>query len=303
MKKKAFKDLKIAVVMGGLSSEREISLRTGKGIYNELKKHGHKAAAIDLKRRDIRAVLKPRPDVVVNALHGTYGEDGVMQGMLDFHGIPYTGSGVLASALAMNKAVAKMIFKAEGIPTPAWKEIYSEAGLRGIKYPSVIKPCAEGSAVSVFIVKSKKQAAAAFKKAKKHGLPVIAEEYIKGTEISVPVLDKKALPVIEIVPANEFYDYDAKYSDGKSEHIIPARISAKLRVKAAKAALSAHAALGCSQLSRTDIIIRKGKLFVLEVNTLPGMTSVSLFPESAKAAGISFYRLLCILIKGAYKGK
>jgi len=298
---KDFKKLKIAVVMGGLSAERRISLITGRAIYSELKKHGHNVHAININSRSIRGLLKLKPDVVINGLHGTYGEDGVMQGILEFFDIPYAGSGVLGSAVAMNKVMAKEIMRANGILTPKWQVIGGIPDLR-MGFPVVFKPEAEGSAVGVYIVKNKKEAVSALAKTAKSGR-VLAEEYIKGTEISVPVLAGKALPAIEIIPKNEFYDYDAKYTPGKSEHIIPARLPKKALREAAATAVKTHNVLRCRDFSRIDMIYRKGRLYVLEANTLPGMTGVSLFPESAAAAGISFYGLIKILVKEALRRK
>jgi D-alanine-D-alanine ligase len=206
----------------------------------------------------------------------------------------------------MNKVMSKQIFDVNKIPTAKWTIVRSEKDVKGIKmsYPLVFKPSCEGSAVGVTIVKSKKDAIKALKKASKYGKTVLVEKYIKGTEISVPVLgNDRVLPIIEIVPANEFYDYDAKYTAGKSEHIIPARISKKAYKKAGETALKVHNCLMCRDLSRTDMIVAGDEVYVLETNTLPGMTSLSLYPDAAKAAGISFYELLLIFIKSAMERK
>ncbi len=294
--------LRIGVIMGGLSSERAISLLTGKSIIKTLKGRGHRVIPVDINSRSFQKVIKAKIDVAVIALHGTYGEDGVAQGILEFLGIPYTGSGVMASAIGMNKVMSKQVFDANKIPTAKWAVLNAVSDVKKIKmkFPLVFKPCSEGSAVGVTIVKSKKRAPAAYKKASKYGKKVLIEKYIKGTEISVPVLgNDKVLPIIEIVPANEFYDYQAKYTAGKSTHIIPARLSAKMRKKAGVIALRAHNALMCRDYSRTDLIVAGSGVYVLETNTLPGMTRLSLYPEAAKAAGISFYELLMIFIKSA----
>jgi len=301
--KKDIKNLKIAVLMGGLSSEREISLKTGMAIYNELKKHNHNVEIIDINKRDLKWLINKKFDLVINGLHGTYGEDGVIQGLLDFLNIPYTGSGLLTSAIAMNKIRTKEILSFYNIVTPEWKVIKNKNEIETLKinYPLVFKPEAEGSAIGVYIVKNKEEAKMAFTKVKKISARILVEKYIKGTEISVPILDEKILPIIEIVPANEFYDYDAKYSVGKSTHIIPARIDKSVYKKAGEIALKIYNILDCRDLARIDMIVAKNKVYFLEVNTLPGMTSVSLFPESAKKAGISFYELILQLIKMAYK--
>jgi D-alanine-D-alanine ligase len=298
--------LRIGVLMGGLSSERAISLLTGRSIIKTLKERGHRVIPIDIDGRSFQKVIKAKIDVAVLALHGTYGEDGVTQGILEFLGIPYTGSGVMASAIGMNKVMSKQVFDANKIPTPRWAILEKPGDVSRIKmkFPLVFKPCSEGSAVGVTIVKNRKQAAAAYKKASKYGNRVLIEKYIKGVEISVPVLGSdRVLPVIEIVPANEFYDYQAKYTAGRSTHIIPARLSAKMRKKAGDIALRVHNALMCRDYSRTDMIAAGGGVYVLETNTLPGMTSLSLYPEAAKAAGIGFYDLLVIFIKNALERK
>lgn len=296
---KALKSLKIAVLCGGLSNERKVSLVTGRAMYEELKKHGHNVTLVDVDSRSLSRLEQLKADVVLNGLHGTYGEDGVMQGILDFAGIPYAGSGVLGCSVSMDKILSKEIMSANGILTPKWQVLNSVKELK-LKFPVVLKPASEGSAVGVFIVKNRKEAVAAFNKAKKFG-QVLAEEYVKGVEISVPVLNDRALPAIEIIPKNKFYDYEAKYTPGMSDHIIPARVSAAVLKKAGGTALKVHRVLRCKDFSRTDIIIKNDKLYVLETNALPGMTGVSLFPESAKAAGISFYVLICEMIKSALR--
>jgi len=301
IKRRNIKRLRIGVLMGGISAERKISLITGRAIYKELKKNGHRVTAIDLNSRSIRKIIKAGPDVVINALHGTYGEDGVIQSVLEFLKIPYSGSGPLASALCMDKVKTKEILEYYKIPTPPWKVVESEKEAKKVKLPAVFKPQSQGSAVGVYIVKTGKEAAAAYRKAARFGKKVLAEKYIKGTEITVPILNSKPLPIIEIVPKNEFYDYDAKYTKGKSVHIIPARISSKAYRKAGKTGAAVHKALGCEVYSRVDMIVRGSSVYVLETNTLPGMTPVSLFPEAAKAAGLSFYELILIFVNQALR--
>ncbi len=303
MNKNNLKKLKIGILMGGLSSEREISLNTGQAIYDELKKNKLNAKKVFINNRNLNWLLKENYDLYINALHGTYGEDGVIQGILDFMGKPYTGSGFLTSAIAMNKIKTKEILSFYRINTPEWQVIENKKDIDKIKlkYPLVFKPEAEGSAVGVYIIKNKKEAYQKFENVKRLSKKILVEKYIKGVEISVPVLEGKSLPIIEIVPANEFYDYDAKYTRGKSTHIIPARIKKNVYKKARKIAESIFKILECRDLVRIDMIVRGKEIFVLEVNTLPGMTSVSLFPESAKKAGISFYNLLLRLIKAAIK--
>jgi D-alanine-D-alanine ligase len=246
-------------------------------------------------------LLRAKPDVAFIALHGKYGEDGIMQGVLEFLNIPYVGCGVESSAVSMNKATSYRLMEHAGISVPKWEEAFSEKDLKNtkLKYPMVIKPTDGGSAIGVFIVKNEKEALPAFKKAQKICKSVILQEFIKGIEITVPVYFDRVLPMIEIVPANEFYDFEAKYTAGKSNHIIPARISKQQTKKAADMALAVHKALMCKDMSRVDMIVNKKGIYVLETNTLPGMTPTSLYPEAAKAAGISFYELILALLKSS----
>ncbi len=298
------KKLRIGVIMGGLSSEREISLQSGASIVKELKSRGENVVAIDLDSRGTEKITAAKIDVAIIALHGTYGEDGAIQGILEFLGIPYTGSGIMASAVGMNKIMTKKIITFYGISTARWQILDKKEELSGlkIKFPVVFKPEAEGSSVGVYIVKNKKEAALCFPKTRKYGR-VLVEEFIKGVEISVPVFMGKTLPIIEIVPANEFYDYESKYTAGKSEHIIPARLTAAGARLAEKTALMVHIALECRDYSRVDMIIRNGSPYVIEVNTHPGMTSLSLFPDSARKAGIAFYDIIMTLVKKAMERK
>ncbi|MGD0566626.1 MAG: D-alanine--D-alanine ligase [Candidatus Goldiibacteriota bacterium] len=300
MKKAGAGKKRIGVIMGGLSSEREISLLSGAAIVKELKSRGENVVAIDLKARSVEKIEKAGIDVAFIALHGTFGEDGVIQGILEFLGIPYTGSGVLASALGMNKVKTKEMLAFNKIPTAAWRVIGGKKELKALtlKYPVVFKPVSEGSSVGVYIVKNEKEALKCFSAARKYG-PVLAEEFIKGKEITVPVFCGRTLPIIEIVPANEFYDYESKYTEGMSNHIIPARITAAESRLAQKTALEVHECVGCRDYSRVDMIVAGGKVCVIEINTLPGMTSLSLFPDAAKKAGISFYDMIMTLVNKA----
>ena len=300
MKKGKSGKARIGVIMGGLSSEREISLLSGAAIVKELKSRGENAVAIDLNGRSVKKIEKAGIDVAFIALHGTGGEDGVIQGILEFLGIPYTGSGVLASAIGMNKVKTKEILAFNKIPTAAWQVMYGreEVAELKIKYPIVFKPVSEGSSVGVYIVKNEKEALKYFSTARKYG-PVLAEEFISGKEITVPVFGGRTLPIIEIVAANEFYDYESKYTAGMSNHIIPARITPAESMLAQKTALKVHECVGCRDYSRVDMIVSGGKVCVIEINTLPGMTSLSLFPDAAKKAGIPFYEMIMTLVNCA----
>lgn len=299
------KSRRIAVLMGGCSSEREISLKSGSAIARALKKRGLKVVMIDVNKNISGNLQKEKVELAFIALHGKYGEDGTIQGLLELLDIPYTGSGVLSSALSLNKIYAKKIFKIEGIPTPPFQVIKKgkrskdskRNELRDEEYPVVVKPSSQGSTIGVTIVREEKELDNAMKKAFLYDKEVLMEKYIAGREITASVLGNDnpcVLPLIEIVTENGFYDYKAKYTPGKSRHIIPPRLPPDWQAKAQEVALAAHSALGCEGFSRSEIIIdEKGNPHLLEVNTIPGMTEISLYPESAKAAGIEF-GVLCV---------
>lgn len=279
--------------MGGPSSERAVSLETGKGVHEALVSLGYQAVAVDWKPgSSLAAALEAAEiEVVWNALHGTYGEDGAVQGMLACMQIPCTGSGVLSSALSMDKIASKRVFESQGIPTPRW-EIWQPDAPIEIQCPLVVKPANEGSSVGVSVVFEKEELAAALEEAAKHRGPVLVEEYIAGSEIFVGVLGDSTLGTIEVRPAKGFYDYEAKYERNDTQYLIPAPIEEGLSEGLQKLALDAHRALGCRSYSRVDIRVREnGEAYVLEVNTLPGMTGQSLMPKLAKHAGISYPQL------------
>lgn len=295
----SLKSRKIGVLMGGISEEREISLKTGTAILKALLEKGYKAAGIDA-LRDIPGVLaRKKIDIAFIALHGRYGEDGCMQGLLEVMGIPYTGSGVKASALAMDKAAAKKVMLYHGVSTPP-SCIYEEGVRPKVKAPLVVKPACQGSAIGVSIVKKDSGFKAALKEALRFGGPVLIEKYIEGRELTVSILDGKVLPTIEIRPKKGFYDYAAKYTKGMTEFVVPAPIARTADKKVAKEALKAYEALGCRGAARVDVILdAKGTPFVLEVNTIPGMTELSLFPKAAAAAGVDYPALVEEMLKGA----
>lgn len=313
MRKKDLLEKKIGVLMGGRSAEREVSLKSGAAVYNSLRNLKFNAVAIDA-GEDLCRVLKRRKiDIAFIALHGGHGENGAVQGMLDIMGIPYTGSGVLASALAMDKEASKKIFHYHNVPMPAFK-IVTRDGLKAMskkssaspdsslsshhslpvfKMPWVIKPATEGSSVGVEIVKDISGLKDALKRAFSYGEKVIAEEYIRGKEVQIGILNNMVLGGVEVKPSLEFYNYEAKYTAGLTEYIFPPRLREKVYDKAKAKALEAHKALGCSGATRVDLIIdAAGRPFVLEVNTIPGMTETSLLPKIAKNAGIGFGELL-----------
>ena len=299
------KTRKIAVLMGGLSAEREVSLKSGTAVHQALRAQGYDAVAIDV-GRDLAAVLvSEKIAAAFIALHGRYGEDGCVQGLLELMQIPYTGSGVLASALAMHKLYSKQTFTSSGILTAPFHHFVrgEQVCLERLTFglPLVVKPVQEGSSVGVSIVRQAGQLEAAVALAFHHDREILVEQYIKGQEVQIGILDDQPVGAIEIVPKNEFYDFEAKYTDGMAEHIFPARLAAELYEKAQQIGLAAHRALGCSGYSRVDLLVTEaGEFYVLEVNTLPGMTALSLLPEiAAKGAGLPFEALVERIIETA----
>ena len=291
-----FSGKRIGVIMGGPSSERDVSLNSGRGIHAALVKKGYQAVAIDWKggADDLGAHLRrEKIDAAWIALHGTYGEDGCVQGLCECYGVPYTGSGVLASALAMDKVATRRIFDQESIESPRWRRYHGPADVARIGYPLVVKPSSEGSSVGVSIVKDQSQLQAALDAAKKcHGI-VLLEEYVKGREINVGVLDDEALGEVEIRPATEFYDYEAKYLRNDTQYLVPAPISDSERRVLHDLAVRAHKALGCAGATRVDLILAEGgRAVCLEINTLPGMTDHSLLPKIAAQRGMDYETLV-----------
>jgi D-alanine-D-alanine ligase len=298
----------VAVLMGGWSAEREISLRSGKACADALMRRGYRVTRIDV-GRDIAAVLTTvNPDVALNVLHGRPGEDGTLQGILEILAIPYTHSGVMASAVAMQKDVAKALFTAAAVPVPTGSVVSRLEAAKGhvLAPPYVIKPIAEGSSVGVFIVREdhahppQELTRADWP----YGERVIVEQYIPGKELTCAVMGAEALGVIEIVPTVRFYDYEAKYAPGGSKHLLPAPISPFVYQEARRLALAAHRALGCRGVSRADFryddrVEGTGGLVCLEVNTQPGMTETSLVPELAAHAGITFDELVQWMVEDA----
>jgi D-alanine-D-alanine ligase len=297
----------VAVLMGGWSAEREISLRSGKACADALDRSGYQVSRIDVDR-DVAATLRARkPDIALNVLHGRPGEDGTLQGLLEVLGIPYSHSGVLASALAMQKDIAKSVLKFAGVPVPGGMvATRKEAAKRHLlPTPYVIKPLAEGSSVGVFMVREDhKHPPQELTRADwKFGDRILLEPYIPGKELTCAVMGDRALGVIEIVPTVKFYDYEAKYAPGGSKHLLPAPIAADVYREVQRLALAAHRALGCRGVTRSDFRFDDGLgakgLFCLEVNTQPGMTETSLVPELAAHAGISFEELVKWMVEDA----
>jgi D-alanine-D-alanine ligase len=311
---KNLKNSKIAVLCGGRSGEREVSLRSGKRVFDSLKKQKYDAVMVDLSDDLVTQLKKKKIDVVYIALHGRWGEDGCVQGMLEIANIPYTGSKVLASALAMNKLAAKRIFEATGIPTPRYVEIdvYSDIKKeakrisRIFPYPLVVKPVAEGSSLGVSLVKKEDDLEKVLEKAVNDYKDIFVEEYVKGKEVTVGIIGKgeglQALPVLQLVPRKDFYDFEAKYTAGMTEFILPAKLSKPLYKKVQTTALAAHRSLGCYGVSRVDMIVSSldHVPYVHEVNSIPGMTEQSDLPAEAAHAGITFDQLVVKILESAF---
>jgi len=306
------RELKVVVLLGGRSSEREISLLTGEEVYKALLQKGYRAAKVDLDENVVENLRREAPDAVFIALHGKYGEDGAVQGMLEVLGIPYTGSGILASALCLNKLFSKRIFLNEGIPTPSfalvredeWEENEGQARSRIAKtfsLPVVVKPIAQGSSVGVSIVQEEKDLAGALEVAFSYDEGALVEEYVDGREIQCGVLGNEnpiALPLVEIVSQKQFFDYEAKYTPGLAEEITPAPLSPEESRAGQEMGLRAYKSLGCAGLARVDMFLSPDRGFLVsEINTIPGLTKDSLFPKEAKAAGIEFPQLISRIVE------
>ncbi len=287
--------------MGGISTEREVSLRSGKAVYNALKELHYNVIPIDVSK-DICVVLaREEIEIAFLVLHGGFGEDGSIQGLLEVLGIPYTGSGVLASALAMDKEASKKIFLYHNIPVPNFLIIKKMKEVQNINFPLpwVVKPATEGSSIGVSIVKDESNLEAALSKAFLHSSRVIIEKFIDGKEVHIGILNNKVLGGVEVRPSLEFYNYEAKYTAGLTEYILPPELDDITYQKTGEIALAAHRAIGCRGATRIDLRIDpEGNPFVLEVNTIPGMTETSLLPKIAKLAGFDFPALIEEILKG-----
>jgi D-alanine-D-alanine ligase len=309
--------MKIGVLIGVKSTEKEIAMKTAKNIISALKVKGYEFCEIPIDENIVENIKREKIDVAIISAHGLYGEDGTIQGLLELLGIPYVGSGVLASALALNKVMAKKIFLFHKIPTPKWIEISKKdmetkdlekilENIKELKKPWIVKPSNQGSTIGLSVANNKDELIKALEYAFKFDQYILIEEFIKGKEITASIYDVEntiCLPLIEIIPKTGFYDYQTKYTPGLSEHIIPARLSEETYKKAQELGVLAHQALGCRHLSRVDMIVEEDtqNIYVLEVNTIPGMTETSLYPESAKAFGIEFPDLIDSFIKSALR--
>ncbi|MDD5747531.1 MAG: D-alanine--D-alanine ligase [Actinomycetota bacterium] len=304
---------KIAVLMGGRSLERSVSLKSGRRVAQALRGRGFSVLEIDVNELLVPTLLEQKPDLVYIALHGKYGEDGTIQELLELMGIPFTGPGPLSSIIGFNKILSKELFKRHGIPTPRYYALsaptFEGMGAAKLLDPIwgklgprlVVKPSAQGSALGLSIVSNKSDMASAILSALGYDDKVLIEEFIDGCEIAVSVIgdqDLSVLPPVEIVPESGFFDFDSRYTPGKTEYFVPARLEEKVLKEAERMALEAHKLLGCKDISRVDIIVGKDSVpYVLELNVSPGMTETSLLPIAAEAAGISFGDLVERLVR------
>ncbi len=305
----------VAVVMGGPSAEREISLSTGKAIAAALREAGYaNVAEIDLDPQNFgRQLADCKAEVVFNAVHGLYGEDGRLQTLLEIAQIPYTGSGMIASVICMDKALTKRIFRDAGIPTPDCLIINSKESdakekiMQHFKFPLVVKPASQGSSIGVEIVKEEAQLDEALKNAFSYSQDILVEEFIAGKELTVSMMQKDgeavALPVIHIAPHSGVYDFHSKYTKGETEYICPADLDEETTARVQEISRQAYRVMGCSGVARADVMLDEaGNGYVLEINTIPGMTATSLVPKAAAAAGISFPELCDIILQSASLG-
>jgi D-alanine-D-alanine ligase len=306
--------IRVAVLFGGRSAERAVSLNTGAQVVDALQGLGFDVEPIDTGDDEfITQLVRAEADVAFICLHGRFGEDGTVQGLCELLELPYVGSGVLASALALEKVKSKQFFSLAGLPTPDYAvvhrgHLYDVSALVGeLGEKTVVKPANEGSSVGMTIVHKADELAEAIEKAFAFDRDVLVERFVQGTEVTIAVIGNDevvALPTLEIVPEHEFYDYDSKYVPGMSSHIIPARVSEAARAECQRIAVSAHKTLGCRGMSRADTIVEAdGTVWLLEVNTIPGMTSTSLVPDAARAAGIEFPELCRMLVEFALEPK
>ncbi|MDR0676185.1 MAG: D-alanine--D-alanine ligase [Elusimicrobiota bacterium] len=308
-----YKNKRILVIYGGWSKEREISLLTGKAILKSLLNLGLNAIGIDLTLENIETSLDGNKfDIVYIALHGRGGEDGKIQALLDLKKIYYTGSGALASGIAMNKVFTKDILFANGIPTPNFlkldvkkvfnlDDIQKSLNDKNLHFPLIIKPVNEGSAIGVFIIENIDKLMDAIKKVKNIDSEILIEKYIKGREFTVGIIGDFVLPVLEIVSDNNFYDYEAKYKNGKSKHFIPKDLDIQILEKMQYFAKKAFDIIGCKAVARVDFMFENDEIFVLEINTVPGMTETSLLPNAAKECGLSFDELVLFILDSSFR--
>ncbi|TMH94082.1 MAG: D-alanine--D-alanine ligase [Betaproteobacteria bacterium] len=298
---------KVAVLLGGKSAEREVSLKSGGMVLNALRSRGVDALPFDPAERGLDALIGERFERAFIALHGRFGEDGTVQGVLEWLGIPYTGSGVLASALAMDKLRTKLLWHAEGLPTPPYAVLTKDSDLRAVArklgVPLMVKPASEGSSIGMSKVRSAARLDEAYALAVNYDRVVIAEKFIDGTELTAGILGDQVLPLIKIETPRDFYDYEAKYIADDTRYIVPCGLSAGRERDMQALCLKAFRAVGCRGWGRVDLMLnRQGRPFVLEVNTVPGMTDHSLVPKAARAVGMSYEDLCLRILEAAHVG-
>ncbi|BCR03965.1 D-alanine--D-alanine ligase [Desulfuromonas versatilis] len=308
MTRSELKKKRIGVLMGGLSAEREISLRTGRAVLGALQQSGFQAVEIDAGRNLAARLVEEAVEVAFIALHGRFGEDGTVQGLLEILGIPYTGSGVLASSVAMDKVTTKKLLLYHELPTPAFEayrrgEDQTRLLDRCRHFPLVVKPAREGSTIGVSIVRNPEELQRGLSEALKCDDLILVEDFIQGREVTVSILNGQVLPIIQVVPKGGFYDYQAKYTAGQTEYLLPAPLDGVLYDRIQQMALAAYRVLGCAGAARVDFMVREKEFFCLEVNTIPGMTETSLLPKAAGHEGISFAELVLRMLEDAALGK
>ena len=296
------KDLRIGVLLGGTSAEREVSLMSGAAVSVALRELGYDVVDIDVGQDLCQRIAQERIGLAFIALHGGTGEDGSVQGLLEVMGIPYTGSGGLASAGAMDKLISKTLFESAGLKVPEFEVISSTDEKVNMTLPVVVKPSREGSSIGVFIVTEDNKLDEALEAALSYKGPALVERYIKGKEVQIAVLGDRALGGVEVRPSNEFYDYEAKYTAGKTEYILPPELDEDSYEKAKEAGLLAHMALGCAGATRVDLLVDGEDIYALEVNTIPGMTETSLLPKIAAQSGLDFKALLEEIVNDVQAG-
>ena len=298
------KKLRVGVLMGGQSAEREISLKTGRAICQALIRRGYSVVSIDVDASLPQQLIRKPLDVAFLALHGPGGEDGTVQGLLEVLGIPYTGSGVRASAVAMDKAMTKAILQVNDIPVPSGIVVQRSESRKNwstrLQLPQVVKPSTEGSTIGVSIVRKRSELPAALRRAYRFGEKVVVESYIDGREIALAVLDGEALPAVEIISPGGFYDYAAKYQKAETQYLCPAPLPRKILKDIQKMAVHAYSVIGCEGAARVDFrISKRGRPAILEINTIPGMTERSLLPMAAAQAGMTYDTLVERMLGGA----
>lgn len=293
------KNRKIGVLMGGKSSEREISLKSGNAVLNSLIRSNYDTIGIDAGNNLVEILINKKIQVAFIALHGRWGEDGTVQGLLEMMGIPYTGSGITGSAISLDKAIMKMLLDNSGLPTPEYT-IYQNGDGIDFPLPFVVKPANEGSTIGISIVRKTEEINQAIENALRYDRKIIIEKYIQGQEITVSIVNEKTLPVIEVKPLNGFYDFEAKYSKGKTEYIIPAKITGEIERKTQKYALEVFKVFELSGCARIDMIVNENSVpYIIDINTSPGMTETSLVPKAWEYLGKSFDELVEKILSGA----